>query len=157
MIFFSEKNYMTEFEHFLQKYWKVPRGAVDQPSDVELTKLKRGFWYCNLSGMPMETLDDFNFSAIQKDKVDDNDDNEDDNESPSLIDEFRESDYDLFTIFPCGHCFYDIYVYAGIYNYLNSNYISARKIKRNTRRHSICRKPTRCLVQILSVVFTFKI
>lgn len=89
----------SQFQLFLQQYWPLSKTNKYQPTDEEFKTLKRRIWCCNLRGVLIDKLAKFNSSSLHVTKDDEDD------WLPSLIDEFRETDYNTTTIYPCGHCF----------------------------------------------------
>jgi len=122
----------VKFSQFVDKYWHLASlKPKDQPTEDDLMNIKRGRWYCNFTGKPVKELQKFNavdnfevtfYSEDDDDCYDDDESDDDDTDHPRLSEQFYKKGYDSYHVYKCGHCFIDIYLLSGLFDYVNSCY-----------------------------------
>jgi hypothetical protein len=112
------------------KYWKFTSlKGINPPTEDYLINIKRGRWYCNYTGKPIKELHRFNTTnnyevtiySEDDDKYSDSDDDEN-TESSHISEYFYNKGYNTYHVYKCGHCFIDIYIISGLFDYINSCY-----------------------------------
>lgn len=140
-------NKLTEmnFKDFIKTNWQI----INEKKLIDIDTIKsinRGGWYCNFSGKLIKQLDEFNSinkETLEKVKFKYENKNikkeEEEIEKEELENEKKELEKEKskklyeklllnsFTVFECGHCFIDYFLFKIIYK--NLEYMEKSKIK----------------------------
>ena len=134
----TEQNY----KQFVEKYWCFSQlKGKTEASEVDLLNLERGQWYCNLTGKLIPELQKYNtvndykvtIQYTQEDEPEEqqNEDDEGNEESESkLSEQFYKKGYNTYHAYQCGHCYLDICVLSGLFDYINYPYSSMIDLKK---------------------------
>ena len=100
------QNLEIQFQNFLDSVWPLPP-VSNPPSPTEIRDLKRKIWYCNISGIYIPELQEYNnFPVVEKMQSDD-----------SIAARFYQKGYTAYRVYQNGQAFLDIQLASALFDY----------------------------------------